>query len=177
MEHPVKYSDSVAQLIQRASVGSQAEIAGAASTASAIIRALLENADLSVAPPLVSETAHVLEWLEELRLYSSQGHKLSEFTDRNRVTEEDYEYAGLIARAAMPVAHVDPESPDEIRLNLLLANKEAISVEEREDTRALRVNDPVKAETLAAQLEVLADVLLENAFDTDRERSSQFAIA
>lgn len=158
-------------LSKRFLVGQQTQVASAASTASAVIRALQDDPNVHISSAVLQEVRQVLSWLDELIALNAEDH-LAELVSDELVPDERYAEASLLARAAAPEPRSRAKRVPKC-LRDFLGCREGVQITDS----VIRVADRDKATELANKLQALSLELVESAYSKDRERASQFAVA
>lgn len=182
------------RLPRRHSVSQSAQVASASSATAAILRALVRDPEVRVGPGLRSEASLVFSWLDDLA-ECSEKRRLMDLLDEDQVTSDPFVPASLIARVVRGWV-AEPSRPPTHSSRVTAAPEREVSDEERErrmrlalepmlvhkevvtqEGDALRVVDHARASKLAKEFDMVSNALVEDAYELDRDRSGQFAVA
>ncbi|WP_152185965.1 hypothetical protein [Segeticoccus rhizosphaerae] len=114
--------------------------------------------------------------MEDLNTRRSNAKALSDLIDDAKAPSDHFGPASLIVRAMAETPSPDDSATERERiiedtLAKFLGARSGISTKDE----TVRVVDPKKAETLAAQLDRISNTLVEDAYEMDREQDQQYA--
>lgn len=150
---------------QRESLRHKIEVVGASSVAATVIRAVLKDPDLTVSKRTLKELGPLWVWLDELEGYQEEQESAQEGVSPRSSIVDILSVACMAPGEDRRAAAAKSNSP-------LLKNRAGV----RFSANKLEVVDEAQAADFADDLEHLAESLLGEALESDRERVRIYSV-